>query len=158
MNQPYIVKMAMIPSRLLLNRIVAMGKRRQILESDCQFFTKLEEHILQFGFRNPINVWTNSSNKPFHDVRYGGSRLEIAQKHGLDIPCIISDWDDYWNGIVLNTTEDILEYFADHPSHIRWGPRGIDMRGCADVHLGYKYNTCTTDQELLNGRRKYREQ
>lgn len=153
-NQQYTVKMVMIPSNLLLNRIVAVGGRREILEREYKFFTKLEEHIICWGFRNPINVWTNKKNNPEHDVRYGGSRLWVAQKHKLHIPCIVSDWDDYWEGVVLNTKDDILNYFMDPPSHIRWGPRGIDMRGCADVHLGYKYNTCMTDQEMQNGRRK----
>lgn len=95
------------------------------------FFEKLEKSILEEGIRNPIMVtsgfcpqFKRYKLKPFlkeqklEDMiicaRYGGSRLYIAQKHDLVIPCIVADFVDMFKGKGrnLNTKEDVENLYT----------------------------------------------
>ena len=83
------------------------------LEHKNQFYTKLEESILKEGFRNPI--FCNSIEQGTFS-RVGTSRLWIAKKHKLDVPCIIADYVDRWTDLEeLKTEQDIRGKFQDQP-------------------------------------------
>lgn len=83
------------------------------LESRNQFYTKLEKSILDEGFRNPI--FCNSIPQGTFS-RVGTSRLWMAKKHKLDIPCIIADYTGRWKHLeFLGTEEDIRSKFKDQP-------------------------------------------
>jgi len=114
------------------------------------FHTKLEESILREGICNPIIV---SAGYVVPHLRFlfkgqtdflvcdnnGGSRLRIAQKHKLTIPCIILDFIEMFAGnsnyIELFTTEDILKYFDVRPGNIRLHKNKITIENPRHIHL-----------------------
>jgi hypothetical protein len=101
------------------------------LEQENQFYTKLEASILEQGFRNPI--FCNAIQEGTFS-RYGTSRLWIAKKHNLDIPCVIADYTGEWEHLELLTTEDqIREKFKEQPE-IFWEPE-FRIDSCAHSHL-----------------------
>jgi hypothetical protein len=80
------------------------------------FYTKLEASILEEGFRNPIFC---NAIKEGTFSRVGTSRLWIAKKHGLDIPCIIADYvNRYPDFEELKTEEEIRSKFKDQPNKV----------------------------------------
>ena len=82
-------------------------------EHECGFYTKLEESLLKEGFRNPI--FCNAIEEGFYS-RVGTSRLWIAKKHNMDVPCIIADYTGQFDDLeLLETEEDIRSKFKDQP-------------------------------------------
>lgn len=78
----------------------------RVEEQKPGFYKQLEESILKEGVRNPICVVTGKldgwqwdqlpEEAKLHGVwcpQWGGSRLFIAQKHDMMIPCLISDFE-----------------------------------------------------------------
>jgi hypothetical protein len=56
---------------------------------------------------------------------HGGSRLLIAQKHDLEVPCIISDFCDKYSHLeTLNSKEEIKNKFKDKPRKVKLGKLG----------------------------------
>ena len=80
----------------------ALDREERLLKKNKGFYERLEQDVLTNGFINPIIVVRNKwftmewgigdQCKPACP-QYGGSRLWIAQKHDLDIPAIICDYD-----------------------------------------------------------------
>ncbi len=130
---PYVVKYAVLPSNQIENSLRPSDERINWLNEREGFFIKLEGSIVREGFRNPIVV--TATSKQICN-RYGGSRLMIAQRHHLDIPCIIADYDNIFpEAMVLNGVKEIRAYFLDQPNKILFKPYGINMSGCEHVHL-----------------------
>jgi hypothetical protein len=83
------------------------------LEHRNQFYTKLEQSILEEGFRNPI--FCNAIEEGTFS-RVGTSRLWLAKKHKLDVPCIIADYVGAWDHLEeLKNEEEIRAKFQDQP-------------------------------------------
>ena len=102
------------------------------LESESQFFTKLEESILSEGFRNPVLCY--SVKEGVYPV-YGANRVWLAKKHDLDVPCIISDYTDRYDHLdELLTEEDILSKYTDSPV-ITMNEDWVHIQGCKHTHL-----------------------
>ena len=116
------------------------------------FYEKLEESVLREGFRNPILVtagWAlekhivrlpeemrENHKKILVCDRHGGSRLWVAQKHNMDIPCIVSDFNDIFpNEKILKTQEEIQKHFMDTPQKIKLNPNGISVSHLPQIHL-----------------------
>lgn len=115
-----------------------------------RFYIKLEKSILDKGFRNPIIV--NSGYVVAH-LRFlfkgqadflvcdnnGGSRLRIAQKHNLTIPCIILDFIGKFvnnpNYTELFTSVDILKCYKDPPGNIQLHENKISIGNPYHSHL-----------------------
>lgn len=112
------------------------------LNQKRHFFEELEESILRKGFRNPILAcigWLPEAHKkrlPPGETpetvlscdRLGGSRLWIAQKHDLDIPVIISDFNDSYKHLEKLTTEcEIRDKFQDKPARIIINNNGLHI-------------------------------
>ena len=130
----YVVKYAVIPSNQINNVIEPTEIRMKEMEEESQFFSKLERSILNQGFRNPIVIVANTATDI--QARYGGSRLMFAQKHNIDIPCIIADFENVFpDAQVLNDANEIRKQFIDQPLKIYYKPYGINMSGCEHVHL-----------------------
>jgi len=99
------------------------------------FYVRLEASILKNGISNPILVQAGFCNdRTIHYLhngeqedpskilvceRQGGSRLWIAQKYNMDIPCIISDFTgkfaDDPRATLLKTKKQILAKFNPKP-------------------------------------------
>lgn len=116
------------------------------------FYTLLESSILKDGFRNPILVcagWCppkkhqklpppmkNNKSKILICDRHGGSRLYIAQKHNMEIPCIISDFcNQYKDYPLCKNQNDILAYFRDKPDRIVINVHGVHVRKLPQVQF-----------------------
>ena len=125
------------------------------------FFQKLEESILKEGFRNPIVVATGVLSEAYKEFEpqlnysqlsrrlppdvnplkaiicheYGGSRLWIAQKHNLDIPCIVNDFADLIDGQQLGDDAAILAHFQDKPNRIVWHEHKVTIGQLPHVHM-----------------------
>jgi hypothetical protein len=115
-----------------------------------QFYEKLEESILQSGFRNPILAcigWLPEARKKFlppgHTPentlacdRLGGSRLWIAQKHNLDIPVIISDFNNSYNHLEeLKNEADVRAKFMDQPGRVIINTTGLNIGNMSTAYL-----------------------
>ena len=138
--------------RIIKARNVAAEKWIETMNRKNGFYDKLEASILREGFRNPILItagWCRE-NKLHHlpiemkeDHKKilwcgssGGSRLWVAQKHNLPIPCIISDFvDRFSNAIVLNTEEEILSHYQDTPKKIKINMYGVAVTDVPQVHM-----------------------
>jgi len=103
-------------------------------------FTKLEESILKTGIQHPIKVVTGAPFEQSMSIRfpnevippdmrdnvskvlsthqYGGSRLYLAQKLNIPVPCLIYDYyDSYENYPEVNIDEFGLKQRAYYRMH-----------------------------------------
>ena len=106
------------------------------------FYQKLEESILATGIRNPICVVTGKLDGWQWDQlpdqakqtavwcpQWGGSRLFIAQKHNLIIPCLISDFEKKFTHLQLITNGNQIRALIDIPIRkISFTPRGMVIK------------------------------
>ena len=116
------------------------------------FYIKLEESILKDGIRNPILVsagWCshrlhkrmpmymqNDINKVLICDRLGGSRMYVAQKHNMDIPCIVSDHVDMFpDAPEYNSEEDLFALYETKPKKILINHTGVHVSGLHHIHL-----------------------
>ena len=66
----------------------------------------------------------------------GCSRLYFAQKHNLNIPCIIADFADKFKDLEqLYTEEDICSKYKDPPEQFILNERGVFLRYPNHIHL-----------------------
>lgn len=122
-------------------------------------YTHLEESIIAQGFRNPLVI--TCGNPVIRDNRNfpsefnmlppnkklilegydGGSRLWVAQKHNLPVPCIINDQTGRFSGCtpILNKME-LKDYFTDNPEYVMFNLRtGATVTKLKHSHLTNKY-------------------
>ena len=115
------------------------------------FLNKLEESILKDGFRNPILIrsgWVPDRIRPRIPLEMqndpskilvchssGGSRLWVAQKHRLEIPCIIMDYIGRFSNetLVEKTNDSVLEFFEDVPQNIVINDVGLGVSNLPQV-------------------------
>ena len=116
------------------------------------FYDKLEESILKEGFRNPILIksgWCSGITKRRRPPELknniknllvcdslGGSRLYVAVKHNMKIPCIVADFvGRFSDQPKLNSAEAILSYFVDKPEEVIINEMGMYMKFLPHSHL-----------------------
>lgn len=101
----YVVRLLTLPANDILN---LLAPNEVVLEKRKEWYKTLEDSILEDGVRNPIMVNAGKCDdylrgrlpkewKQDHDLilvccRYGGSRLFMAQKHDLEVTCLVSDY------------------------------------------------------------------
>lgn len=131
----YAVKYLVLDPNDIKNPMGPSDHQIQHMNEENGYFTKLEESILREGFRNPINVWVKD-NGDLTSWYYGGSRLMIAKKHNLFLPCIVSDpINKFPDAKILNGAEEIRSMFKDRPITVIFEEKGMNISGCAPVHL-----------------------
>lgn len=118
-----------------------------------QFYIKLEASILKEGFRNPLLIISGNPNIVPKDTlpKYmrddtkkslvcninGGSRLWVAQKHSMDVPCIISDFVNMFpNFSELKSMSKIKKYYKDPPEMLKYNEEGFFITSLPHTHLG----------------------
>lgn len=108
----------------------------------CGHYEKLEKSILEHGIRDPliISCGIPIKKKPYHippevmdiippnrlllEGTTGGSRLWVAQKHNIPVPCIVNDYTrKRHSGRLLRNTDEVLELFGDQPMQLSKNPR-----------------------------------
>ncbi len=130
------------------------------LNEDNGFYERLEASILKEGFRNPILVvagWHPSNYDPRFPARMakkgivstpedhsneiycltnGGSRLWIAAKHGIPIPCIVADYvGRFKDSPLINSVHEALNRYRDRPKTIVFGAKSIAVKNLRHTHL-----------------------
>lgn len=119
----YKVRYAILNPHLIFNYNAPIKEMIEIHNARNGFYTQLEASILKDGIRNPVLVVSR-----FHqdgNILYckdsGCSRLWVAQKNNIDIPCLIADANGRFSDqILLNTEEEVLKFYADKPSYIKF--------------------------------------
>lgn len=159
----YVVRYGILPSDIIYNYChpfyfgeEATEKHIKKLNGICEFFDKLEESILKDGFILPIIIVAGKENLvnveylPQHmkdDYKkilfcnsFGGSRLIIAKKHKLDIPCLISDFVDRFPEFeTMTRVQEIEKYFDEYiPWKLMLLPNGLYVKNVPHMHLGHK--------------------
>lgn len=133
------------------------------LDEICGHYEKLEKSILSEGFRNPIVItcgpprkrdWKcvppemhslNPKKLLFLETTVGGSRLWVAQKYRMSIPCIVNDWTGRFNHLQPFTDLDKLKnLYADPPKKLSFDSRlglieSFDTRKVGS-HLGNEWS------------------
>lgn len=121
-------------------------------------FELLEESVLEEGFRNPIMVSAGTvdpGSPPGRSMEevpprwrtpelivseyLGGSRLWVAQRHALDVPCIVNDHTGVLAGdpsaVELSDMAAVLERFTDTPARRSWRPSGVYLNNLPYMHI-----------------------
>ena len=150
----YKVRYGILPSHMIFNAIEPPKMHRDHLDDEYQFFEKLENSILKDGFLNPIMVHAGnpervpaSYNIPqsmrdhphtcIVSLNNGGSRLWVAQKHSLDIPCLITDWADVFPDLsVLKYPHEVRACYGAPPEKIVFSKSGLYTNVLPHTHLG----------------------
>lgn len=118
------------------------------------FYSKLERDILKRGFRNPIIVNSGHIAKGYRRLlpdelqtntaiekviicdRHGGSRLYIAKKYNLEIPCLINSFNTkFINCEELASPANIFSKFIDPPEKILHNEDGIHVVNVPQVQM-----------------------
>lgn len=155
----YKVYYRIIPARDIVNVLIPPHNFNDYvkkLNAKCNFYDKLEKSVVEEGFRNPILIsagfclpvrrgWLPKKyQNDYSDLlvcdRCGGSRLFVAQKLNIDIPCIISDFiGKYKNdGDELKNEQEILQYFKEKPNQLRLMDHGVHFTSLPHTHLNEK--------------------
>jgi len=131
----YTVKYAVLPSNSIENTMHPSEELIKEQNNGEQFFIKLEKSVLESGIVNPIGI---AAKKDKIYVTYGGSRLMIAQKHNLDVPCIIADFDNVFPEAKTIKEEEIPSYYKNPPTHFQLRAAKLYIHGCENIHLKEK--------------------
>lgn len=136
-----------------------MSEYEEAMNDLCGHYNKLEVSMLSEGMRNPLIITCGPPRKrswehippemhswPQKDLLLmetttGGSRLWVAQKHNMIIPCIVNDWVGRFNNYKsIATVEQAKSYYKDPPKSLAFNTNlglveGFDM-GKIGYHLG----------------------
>jgi hypothetical protein len=118
-------------------RELIMAEYEQELNKICGHYSRLEESILSEGIRNSVVVTCGlpkrrtikhlppemlagpEENLLLLEGTTGGSRLHIAQKHNMMIPCIVNDWTGRFDEHPAITTEEEARMcYLDQPETV----------------------------------------
>lgn len=147
----YTVRFTYIQARDIANLLEQSEPAMRRIEGNSSFYSRLERSIMQEGFRNPILVSAGfcppnlkcrlptsmeQNDTVLACYRLGGSRLFMAQKHDLRIPCIVSDFiGRFADCELLTTSDDIASKFKDKPAWITFQPDGVYMDMLDHYHM-----------------------
>jgi hypothetical protein len=144
-------------------RELIMQEYEQELNKICGHYERLETSIMAEGIRNPVVVTCGlpkkrtiqhvppemlagpESNLLLLEGTTGGSRLHIAQKHNMTIPCIVNDWTGRFDNAVEITSEvRARAYYKDQPETVVVDSRNGYFESFNDsrvsYHLGEKWS------------------
>jgi len=144
-------------------REVIMREYEQALDQLCGHYRRLEHSIMKEGFRNPVTVTCGLPRKRtlqhlppemrtweprnllILETTTGGSRLHVAQKYNMQIPCIVSDWCGRFDHEpeIRNEAEARMCYL-DQPRSIKFDAKlgyveGFDLNKVGH-HLGEEWS------------------
>lgn len=118
----------------LENSILSEGFRNPILISTLAYAAddgafqryKVGDKFERFKKVFLPKKYVNTKDSLVVCYRQGGSRLWVAQKHNMRVPCIASDFCDYFSDKkALTTDSEIKHYFKDSIQKIRYTSSGI---------------------------------
>jgi hypothetical protein len=139
-----------------------MREYEEGLNKICGHYDKLEKSILAEGFLNPLIITCGTPRRKL--VRHlpqevlvkpkekwlllegvtGGSRLWVAQKHNIPVPCIINDFTgNYRSGSRILSVEQARSFFRDKNMTLSLTTQGITEayhNKKTSYHLGPEWN------------------
>jgi hypothetical protein len=145
-----------------------MADYEEELNKICGHYTKLEASILAEGIRNPVVITCGlpkrrtlkhvppemlarpERNLLLLEGTTGGSRLHIAQKHNMTIPCIVNDWTGRFNQAVNITSESqARSYYKDQPRLVVVDPRNGYFESFDDNRVAYHMEKEWTEDQVM---------
>jgi hypothetical protein len=146
-----------------LSRERIMKEYEYELNKICGHYDKLEHSILAEGIRNPVVITCGypkrrsikflppellsqpESSLLLLEGTSGGSRLHVAQKHDMTIPCIVNDWTGrFCHYPEVLTEQQARSYYKDQPELIVIDPATGYLEGFGDSkvshHLGKEWS------------------
>jgi hypothetical protein len=149
-------------------RELIMQEYEQELNKICGHYERLEASILSEGIRNPVVVTCGlpkkrtiqhvppemlagpESNLLLLEGTTGGSRLHIAQKHNMTIPCIVNDWVGRFNNAVEITSEaQARSYYKDQPEQIIVDSRNGYFESFDDSRVSYHLGQEWSEDQIM---------
>lgn len=144
--------------------------QRNIIELRSKFYSDLHLSIKHVGILNPILATAGYPQFKHPNLipdQYknqiglwceiqGGSRLYFAKKYDLFVPCIISDFCNFFeDGVELTTEEDILSLFKNKPEHINISDKGVRLSPPGKVSISQESKKKPTPiRPILNKAKK----
>lgn len=150
------------PVRDLMEQVYVDGFNRA-----SRHYERLEESVRRDGFRNPVMVSAGGLDRRSEleippDKRspdavvceyLGGSRLWVAQRLGLDVPCIVNDRANVFpDAKVLKGIPDVLERFLDTPRTVRMNGDGVYLNDLPYMHLPEAERYTVAEQSKIRRR------
>lgn len=147
-----------------------MREYEEGLDQICGHYKKLESSILAEGFRSPLIISCGHLRyrQPVHlppEIRSldqelrlvlegvtGGSRLWVAQKHNIPVPCLINDSTRRFNSSKkISSVNEALEYYKDSSAILR-----LDNFGISETYnnkaTGYHMGTEWSEERIVKQR------
>lgn len=144
-----------------------MREYEEGLNEICGHYDRLEKSILEDGFRNPLILSCGVPRRckmhhlPPEIIKLppkrrlllegvtGGSRLWVAQKHKIPVPCIINDYLNVYNkGTYIRSKLEADVNFKDVPQHTTFN----QFRGFTESYdnkkLGYHMDPMWTEEAI----------
>jgi hypothetical protein len=149
-------------------RELIMKEYEEALNDICGHYSKLEISIINEGIRNPVVITCGHPkhrdlkylppemrNRPPKDLllleaRVGGSRLHVAQKHDMIIPCLINDWTGrFANEIEVTSADEAQLYYKDQPENITFDNRLGMVESFGNSKIGYHLGQDWSEDKLM---------
>lgn len=150
------------------NREKIMKEYEDQLNAICGHYSKLEASILKEGIRNPLIVtcgFPRTRNMTFLpqemrnvspenllllEARVGGSRLHVAQKYDMTVPCLINDWVGRFNDSEeITSVEEARLFFKDQPENIFFDPKLGMVEAFGNTRIGYHLGDDWSEDKLM---------
>ena len=151
-----------------LKRKIIIEEFEAGMDKLCGHYAKLEQSVLQEGFRNPIIITCGKpqrrklSHLPPEMLEKdpsellllegftGGSRLWVAQKYDLKVPCIINDFTGRFKDLQpLRTADEVKAYFKDTPRFLALDANKGAMEAFDQNKVGYHLGLEWTEDKVL---------
>lgn len=117
------------------------SRRQYLFDRKKDWYLELEQDILTNGFQNPICIVNQLPKNDWMSIPeygqklglicnwVGGSRLFWAQKHNLDIPCLVSDFTGKFKDLPeIRHLNQLNQYFKTPPNRVVFTRWGLDIR------------------------------
>jgi hypothetical protein len=150
------------------NREAIMQEYETELNRICGHYSKLESSILAEGIRNPVVITCGfPKHRPLSCVppemlqmdesrllllegTTGGSRLHVAQKHNMTMPCIINDWTGRFDAYPEITHGDqARKYYRDQPESVTIDANGMLTESFNDSRVSYHLGAEWSEDRLM---------
>lgn len=141
---PYLVRIVTVPAWRIADNL---NPSQQEQSERAEWFRQLEASVRRDGIRNPVVLTARWNDPAGQDglaltARYGGSRILMAKRLGLDVPAVVADFNNWFPRTETLHADGpaemaalVAERYLDKPKKIIFKPHGINMSGCADSHL-----------------------
>ena len=145
-----------------------MREYEEGLDAICGHYKKLEASILAEGIRNPVVITCGHPRRRsmahlppemrsmppdrllLLETTMGGSRLHVAQKHGLDIACFVNDWHGrFTNAEEITNEQQARRHYQDQPKSITFHPDLGFVEGFDNNKIGHHLGAEWSEDKIM---------